>query len=188
MNVEENGECEIIYIPQKGDYNNLYQNLKDFYTIKNKFKLPEVYKPFGIFYDNPLKNKNKLDKMRSLIGIIKYDKDNEELKKIKFEDEEFKRYMKEQNYKIMSLPKCKGIICEYETSFKILNYFTFVSKIYIKNITQKFFTRLFNPEWKDSNIKNARRNYNKKCGILEVYEKYKMNIFIPTLNEKYFNV
>ena len=188
MNVEENGECEIIYISQKGDYNNLYQYLTDFYTIKNKFKLPDVYKPFGIFYDNPLKNKNKLDKMRSLIGIIKYDKDNEELKKIKFEDEEFKRYMKEQNYKIMSLPKCKGIICEYETSFKILNYFTFVSKIYIKNITQKFFTRLFNPEWKDSNIKNARRNYNKKCGILEVYDKYKMNIFIPTLNEKYFNV
>ena len=74
MNVEENGECELIYVSKKGDYNNLYQNLNEFYTIKKKFKLPDIYKPFGIFYDNPIKNKNKLEKMRSIIGIIKYEK------------------------------------------------------------------------------------------------------------------
>ena len=27
MNVEENDECELIYICKKGDYNNLYQHL-----------------------------------------------------------------------------------------------------------------------------------------------------------------
>ena len=188
MNVEENDECELIYISKKGDYNNLYQHLNEFYTIKKKFKLPDIYKPFGIFYDNPLKNKNKLEKMRSIIGIIKYNKDDEELKKIKFTDEEFKKYMKEQSYKIINLSKSKGIICEYESSLRIIHNFIFISKIYIKNITQKFFTRLYNPEWKDSNIKNARRNYNKKCGILEIYDKYKMTIFIPTVNDKYFNI
>ena len=188
MNVEDNEECEIIYINKKGDYNNLYQYLNEFNKIEKMFKLPDIYKPFGIFYDNPLKNKNKLDKMRSIIGIIKYEKDNEELKKIKFNDEKLKIYLKENNYKIYFLPKCKGIICEYESTFKILGNFIFISKIYIKNITQKFFTRLFNPEWKDSNIKNARRNYNKKCGILEIYDKYKMRIFIPTINDKYFNI
>ena len=188
MNVEENEECELIYISKKSDYNDLYPCLNDFYKIKKKFKLPDIYKPFGVFYDNPLKNKNKLDKMRSVIGIIKYDKDEEELKKIKFNDEEFKKYMKEQNYKIISLRKSKGIICQYDTSFRLLHNFRFISKIYIKNITQKFFTRLFNPEWKDSNVKVARKNYNKKCGILEIYEKYKMTIFIPTVNDKYFNI
>ena len=188
MNVEENSECELIYVSKKGDYNNLYQNLNEFYTIKKKFKLPDIYKPFGIFYDNPLKNKNKLEKMRSIIGIIKYNKDDEELKKIKFNDEEFIIYMKEQSYKIINLSKNKGIICEYESSLRIIHNFIFISKIYIKNITQKFFTRLYNPEWKDSNIKNARRNYNKKCGILEIYDKYKMTIFIPTVNDKYFNI
>ena len=188
MNVEENGECELIYVSKKGDYNNLYQNLNEFYTIKKKFKLPDIYKPFGIFYDNPIKNKNKLEKMRSIIGIIKYEKDDEELKKLKFNDEEFKKYMKEQNYKIINLSKSKGIICEYESSLRIIHNFIFISKIYIKNITQKFFTRLYNPEWKDSNIKSARRNYNKKCGILEIYDKYKMTIFIPTVNDKYFNI
>ena len=188
MNVEENGECELIYVSKKGDYNNLYQNLNEFYTIKKKFKLPDIYKPFGIFYDNPIKNKNKLEKMRSIIGIIKYEKDDEELKKLKFNEEEFKKYMKEQNYKIINLSKSKGIICEYESSLRIIHNFIFISKIYIKNITQKFFTRLYNPEWKDSNIKSARRNYNKKCGILEIYDKYKMTIFIPTVNDKYFNI
>ena len=188
MNVEENDECELIYISKKGDYNNLYQHLNEFYTIKKKFKLPDIYKPFGIFYDNPLKNKNKLEKMRSIIGIIKYNKDDEELKKIKFNEEEFIKYMKEQSYKIINLSKSKGIICEYESSLRIIHNFIFISKIYIKNITQKFFTRLYNPEWKDSNIKNARRNYNKKCGILEIYDKYKMTIFIPTVNDKYFNI
>ena len=188
MNIEENNNCELIFISKQSDYNNLYPYLNEFYKIKKKFKLPEIYKPFGIFYDNPQKNKNKLDKMRSILGIIKYNKDNDELKKLKFNDEEFKNYMKKQNYKNIFLSKCKGIICEYESSFRIIHNFSFISKIYIKNITQKFFTRLFNPEWKDSNIKNARRNYNKKCGILEIYEKYKMRIFIPTVNDKYFNI
>ena len=188
MNIETNDNCELIFISKQSDYNNLYQNLNEFYKIQKKFNLPELYKPFGIFYDNPQKNKNKLDKMRSILGIIKYDKDNDELKKLKFDKEKFKNYMKEQDYKIISLAKCKGIICEYESSFRIIHNFSFITKIYIKNITQKFFTRLFNPEWKDSNIKKARRNYNKKCGILEIYEKYKIKIFIPTVDDKYFNI
>ena len=188
MNVETNDNCELIFISKQSDYNNLYQYFNEFYKIKKKFNLPEIYKSFGIFYDNPQKNKNKLDKMRSILGIIKYDKDNDELKKLKFDDEKFKNYMKEQNYKIISLTKCKGIICEYDSTFRIIHNFSFITKIYIKNITQKFFTRLFNPEWKDSNIKKARRNYNKKCGILQIYEKYKIKIFIPTIDDKYFNI
>ena len=124
--------------------------------------------------------------MKSLIGIIRYDNDGEDNKK--FDEKDFINYMKDNNFKISTLEKCKGIICEYESIFKIVYNFIFISKIYIKNINQKFFTRLFNPEWKDVNIKNARRNYNKKCGILEIFDKYKMSIFIPTVNDKYFNI
>ena len=183
MNIEENDNCELIFISKQSDYDNLYPYFNEFYKIKKEFNLPETYKPFGIFYDNPHKNKNRLDKMRSIIGIIKYDKDN-----AIYNDEKLKNYMKEQKYKIINLSKCKGIICEYESSFRIIHNFSFFTKMYIKNVTQKFFTRLFNPEWKDSNVKNAKRNYNKKCGILQIYEKYKIKIFIPTVNDKYFNI
>ena len=55
-NFEEN---EIFYISKKGEYDNLYSELKTFHSIKNKFKLPITYKPFGIFYDNPDKSEQK---------------------------------------------------------------------------------------------------------------------------------
>ena len=73
MNVilEEFPESDLFYISKKGNYDDLYQYLKEFHIIQKKFKLPYIYKPFGIFYDNPAKNKNKLDKLKSIIGIIK---------------------------------------------------------------------------------------------------------------------
>jgi hypothetical protein len=195
MNVmlEEFPECEFFYISKKGDYNILYQYLKEFHIIQKKFKLPYTYKPFGIFYDNPSKNKNKLDKLKSVIGIIKERQDEKnhekkEVKELKFNDEEFKKYMKTKNYKSITLSKCKGIIGEYETIISLMNSFIFIAKIFIKNINQKFFTRIYNPEWKDSNIKNARRNYNKKCGVLEIFGNKNMILFIPTVDDKYFNL
>lgn len=190
INLEEMPESEIFYIAKKGNYDNLYANLSTFQAIQKKFKLPSIYKPFGVFYDNPYKNKNKLDKLKSIIGIIIYsDKDKEnEKEKEKFDDKEFKKYMKEQNFKSITIPKCKGIIGEYESLVSIKNSFIWIAKIYIGNINQKFFTRLYNPEWKDANIKNAKRNYNKKCGVLEIFDHKKMNIFIPTENDKIFNL
>ena len=165
MNVilEDFPESDLFYISKKCNYNDLYQNLKEFHNIQKKFRLPHTYKPFGIFYDNPAKNKNKLDKLRSIIGIIKK-RDDEKIenkkKEKEFNDEEFKKYMKTNNYKYITLSKCKCIIGEYDIVLSIMNWFIFIAKIYIKNINQKFFTRIYNPEWKDSNIKNARRNYN----------------------------
>jgi hypothetical protein len=188
INLEEMPESEIFYISKKGNYDNLYSNLSIFHTIQKKFNLPNIYKPFGVFYDNPYKNKNKLDKLKSIIGIIMYtDKENQKEKE-KFDDKEFKKYMKEQKFKSITLPKCKGIIGEYESFASIKNSFLWIAKIYIGNINQKFFTRLYNPEWKDANIKNAKRNYNKKCGILEIFDHKKMNIFIPIENDKIFNL
>ena len=80
MNVilEEFPESDLFYISKKGNYNYLYQYLKEFHIIQKKFKLPYTYRPFGIFYDNPAKNKNKLDKLRGIIGIIKK-KDDEKI-------------------------------------------------------------------------------------------------------------
>ena len=187
VNLEEIPESEIFYISKKSNYDNLYQNLNIFHNIQKKFKLPYTYKPFGIFYDNPAKNKNKLDKLKSLIGIIKYKNDQKENDKEKYNDEEFKKYMKSQNYKSITIPKCKGIFGEYESLISIMNSFVFLAKIYIKNINQKFFTRIYNPEWKDANIKNARRNYNKKCGVLEIFDHKKMIIFIPTEDDRIYN-
>ena len=188
VNLEEIPESEIFYISKKSNYDNLYQNLNIFHNIQKKFKLPYTYKPFGIFYDNPAKNKNKLDKLKSLIGIIKYKNDQKENDKEKYNDEEFKKYMKSQNYKSITIPKCKGIFGEYESLISIMNSFVFLAKIYIKNINQKFFTRIYNPEWKDANIKNARRNYNKKCGVLEIFDHKKMIIFIPTEDDRIYNL
>ena len=193
MNVilEDFPESDLFYISKKCNYNDLYQYLKEFHIIRKKFKLPCTYKPFGIFYDNPAKNKNKLDKLRSIIGIIKK-RDDEKIENKKKEkeinDEEFKNYMKTNNYKYITLSKCKCIIGEYDIVLSIMNWFIFIAKIYIKNINQKFFTRIYNPEWKDSNIKNARRNYNKKCGVLEIFDNDKIELFIPTENDKNFNL
>ena len=192
MNIylEEMPECELFYISKKTDYNTLYPYLNEFKNIQKKFKLPSTYKPFGIFYDNPIKNKNKLDKLKSVIGIVKINQDekNEEKKEIKFNDEEFKKYMKSQNYKTITLSKCKGVFGEYEAITGIIIVFIFISKIYIKNINQKFFTRLYNPQLKDAKIKNARRNFNIKCGVLEFFENNNIQLFIPIENDKYFNI
>ena len=189
MNIflEELPECQLFYISKKTNYNNLYENIQLFHTIQKKFKLPHTYKPFGIFYDNPEKNKNKLDKLKSVLGIIKIKNKDKEDKK-EFNDDEFKKYMKSQNYKNITLSKCKGVFGEYESILGIILIFVFIAKIYIKNINQKFFTRLYNPQWKDSNIKNARRNYNKKCGVLEIFENKNIQLFIPTGDDKYFNI
>jgi hypothetical protein len=188
INLEEMPESEIFYIAKKGNYENFYSNLSTFHTIQKKFNLPSIYKPFGVFYDNPYKNKNKLDKMKSIIGIIMHTDKEKEKEKEKFDDKEFKKYMKEQKFKSITIPKCKGIIGEYESLVSIKNSFIWIAKIYIGNINQKFFTRLYNPEWKDANIKNAKRNYNKKCGVLEIFDHKKMNIFIPIENDKIFNL
>ena len=192
MNVtlEEIPDCELFYISKKSDYNNLYSFLKEYYTIRKKFKLPNSFKPFGIFYDNPYKNKNKLDKMKSIIGIIK-NRDEEKIEEKEnknFNYEEFKKYMKSNDYKSIIISKSKGILGEYESILSIMLSFIFIAKIYIKNINQKFFTRIYNPEWKDVNIKNARRNYNKKCGVLEIFSSEKITLFIPTQNDKLFNL
>ena len=189
--LQEIEESEIFYISKKIDYNKLYEYLKEFHLIQKKFKLPYSYKPFGIFYDNPEKNKNKLDKLKSIIGILRF-KTEEKIERKNdqnsFNDEEFKKYMKSKNFKSILLPKCKGIIGEYESLVSVMNSFVFLAKIYIKNINQKFFTRIYNSQWKDSNIKRVRKNYNKKCGVLEIFEHKNTKIFIPIENEKIFNL
>ena len=192
MNVtlEEIPESEIFYISKKSDYNKLYPCLKEYYSIRKKFNLPNSFKPFGIFYDNPSKNKNKLDKMKSVVGIIT-NKDEEKMwgkYNKNFNYEEFKKYMKSNNYKSIIINKSKGILGEYESIASLMISFIFIARIYIKNINQKFFTRIYKPEWKDANIKNARRNYNKKCGILEIFSSGKITLFIPTQDDKLFNL
>ncbi len=189
VSLEEIPESELFYISKKSNYNDLYPYLKEYHIIRKKFKLSKSYKPFGIFYDNPSKNKNKLDKMKSIIGIIK-NKDEEKIdeKNKELNNDEFKKYMKSNNYKYITIPKSKGILGEYESIVSIMNSFIFIAKIFINNINQKFFTRIYNPEWKDANIKNARRNYNKKCGVLEIFTSGKITLFIPTQDDKLFNL
>ena len=118
--------------------------------------------------------------MRKKLKIKKKEKE--------FNNEEFKKYMKSNNYKSITLSKCKCIIGDYDLVISLMNCFILIAKIFIKNINQKFFTRLYNVEWKDSNIKNARRNYNKKWGVLEIFGNEKMELFIPIENDKNFNL
>ena len=53
-NFEKN---EIYYQYYKGDYNSLYSYQNKFSKIKKEYKLPDYYKPFGIFYEDPKKKK-----------------------------------------------------------------------------------------------------------------------------------
>ena len=63
INLEDFPESEIFYISKKGNYDNLYSNLSTFHSIQKKFNLPSIYKPFGVFYDNPNKNKKIITKL-----------------------------------------------------------------------------------------------------------------------------
>ena len=194
-NFEEN---EIFYISKKGEYDNLYSELKTFHLIKNKFKLPITYKPFGIFYDNPDKSEQKNN--RCIIGIIhNLKKETDEKNEIifsnrkkeddnNFNDNDFRIYMKENHYKNITIPKTKCIIGFYESFFSVMNSFNFISKIYIKWTNAKFFARLYNPRWKSSQIKLARRNYNKKEGVLEIYDNHIMKFFVSIENKNNFNL
>ena len=193
-NFEEN---EIFYISKKGQYDNLYSELKTFHLIKNKFKLPITYKPFGIFYDNPDKSEQKNN--RCIIGIIhNLKKETDEKNEIifpnkkeddnNFNDNDFRIYMKENHYKNITIPKTKCIIGFYESFFSVMNSFNFISKIYIKWTNAKFFARLYNPRWKSSQIKLARRNYNKKEGVLEIYDNHIMKFFVSIENKNNFNL
>ena len=193
-NFEEN---EIFYISKKGEYDNLYSELKTFHLIKNKFKLPITYKPFRIFYDNPDKTKQKNN--RCIIGIIhNLKKETDEKNEIifpnkkeddnNFNDNDFRIYMKENHYKNITIPKTKCIIGFYESFFSVMNSFNFISKIYIKWTNAKFFARLYNPRWKSSQIKLARRNYNKKEGVLEIYDNHIMKFFVSIENKNNFNL
>ena len=193
-NFEEN---EIFYISKKGEYDNLYSELKTVHLIKNKFKLPITYKPFGIFYDNPDKSEQKNN--RCIIGIIhNLKKETDEKNEIifpnkkeddnNFNDNDFRIYMKENHYKNITIPKTKCIIGFYESFFSVMNSFNFISKIYIKWTNAKFFARLYNPRWKSSQIKLARRNYNKKEGVLEIYDNHIMKFFVSIENKNNFNL
>ena len=194
-NFEEN---EIFYISKKGMYDELYSELKTYHTIKKKFKLPSTYKPFGIFYDNPDKSVPKNN--RCIIGIIhNLKKETDEKNEIifpkrekedenNFNDRDFKTYMRENNYKNITIPKTKCIIGFYESFFSVMNSINYIAKIYIKWTNAKFFARLYNPRWRSSQIKIARRNYNKKDGVLEIYDNHIMKFFISIENKNNFNL
>ena len=95
--------------------------------------------------------------------------------------------MKENKFKIDTISKTNCLHGLYDTMFSVMYSFVFIAKIYIKMINLKFFTRLYNPKWKDSHIKNARKNYKKKSGVLEIYDHKIIKFFIPLENEDGFS-
>lgn len=218
--IDDLPESEIFYISKKANYDTLYSYLKLFREIRSKFSLPSSYKPFGIFYDNPVKNKKNLSSLRSVIGIIhlskNYDEkeendhkdDNKEnINKTKnknnkkdkviekfnkddgdYNDDNFRKYLKELGYKNEIISQTRMVRGNYNSWFRVVGWFTKISKLYISMTNSKFFVRLYNPEWKDANVKTAKRNYNKKVGILEIFNNRAIDLFIPLENEKEFNL
>ena len=162
------------------NYESLYQKLSTFHSIKRKFKLPNCFKPFGIFYDNPYHTKENKD--RAVIGILLNLNEKDELYK-EYNDKDFREYMKDNKYKNSKVEKTKCLLCCYDSLFSVMNSFVFIAKIYIKMVNLKFFTRLYNPRWRESQIKVARKKYKKKCGVFEIYDHKKMKFFIPLENE-----
>ena len=53
--------------------------------------------------------------------------------------------MKSNNYKSITLSKYKCIIGDYDIIISLMNCCIFIAKIFINNINQNIFTRLYNP-------------------------------------------
>lgn len=180
FNLENLDKSEIFYESFQGNYESLYQKLSTFHSIKRKFKLPNCFKPFGIFYDNPCHTKENKD--RAVIGILLNLNEKDEFYK-EYNDKDFREYMKDNKYKNSKVEKTKCLLCCYDSLFSVMNSFVFIAKIYIKMVNLKFFTRLYNPRWRESQIRVARKKYKKKCGVFEIYDHKKMKFFIPLENE-----
>ena len=176
--LEDIEQAVMYYKSYTGDYELMYPKFKEFHIIRKKFKLNESYKPCGVFYDNP--EKDKKEKLRAVIGII--DTKCESLNN----NNDFSVYMKDNGYKKTVISKTQCVIGIYDCFFSVMKSFIFIAKIYIKMTNLKFFARMYNPNWKDNHIKVARKNYKKKVGILEVYDHKQMRFYIPLKNEEMF--
>lgn len=193
-NFEKN---EVFYQYYKGDYNSLYSYQNKFSKIKKEYKLPDYYKPFGIFYEDP-KKKNNLNN-KCLIGIIIYKniETNEKgesltkelnIKNDNFDDTSFKEYMQKNDYRRAFIQKTNCVIGVYQFLFKTLLSHISFSKIYISLTNMKFFSHLFHRELPDENLKKARANYKKEVGVLIIYGKNSNRYFIPIDKEKNFKL
>lgn len=183
MILEPLSKSEIFYKKFVGDYQTLYSKLSQFHSIKRKFRLPLCFKPFGIFYDNPEEQKD--GKCRCIFGIL-LDVENKQKDFKDFNDQEFRNYMKENEFSYGEIPKTECIYGIYDCFFSVMNSFIFIAKIYIKMTNLKFFTRMYNPKWKDGHMKKARKSYKKKCGVLEIYDHKVMRFYIPISSEDNF--
>ena len=189
ISLEDFEESELFYIAKKDDYINIFPYLKQFKEIKKTFHLNNYFKPFGIFYDNPEKIKNK-ENCRCVIGILINIKDKKNLLENKeknnlFDWKKFEEFMtKKNNAKNITIPSTKTIMGFYYSFFSVMNSFYFIQKIYINFTNAKFFARFFNPNWKNIQIKQARKNYNKKEGVLEIYDNYLMKFYVSYETER----
>jgi len=91
---------------------------------------------------------------------------------------------KKNNAKNITIPSTKTIMGFYYSFFSVMNSFYFIQKLYINFTNAKFFARFFNPNWKNNQIKQARKNYNKKEGVLEIYDNYLMKFYVSYETER----
>ena len=192
-NLERN---EIFYQYFKGDYTKLYSKLDDFKKIKKQFHLPEIYKPFGIFYENP-KHKNNSNN-KCLIGIIKYkNKETDEkgellikeiVKENNYDDSAFKEYMQKNDYRRTFIQKTNCIIGIYQFLLSTLVHLVSFNKIFITFTNMKFFSYLFHRDLPEEHFEKARSNYKKEVGVLIIYGKNSNRYFIPIDKEKNFKL
>jgi hypothetical protein len=187
--------CEIYFQEYTGDYSKLFPKLSEYNRIKRKFKLnPNDYSPFGIFYDDPCEVA-EVSKCRAVVGIIKHLEKNttdgkngkNEIKATAEDDRELKEYLKNEKFRIITLPDSQCLLGTYSSMFHIQNsFFIWVSKLIIEITNMKFFRRLFIPKWKENKVKVARLNYKKHCGVIEIFKECKIDFYIPVENEKDF--
>ncbi|MCQ2817733.1 MAG: hypothetical protein MJ252_10755, partial [archaeon] len=175
--LEDLNNLQIIYKFYEGNYEDLFKEFPTFHKIRKKFSLPEIYSPFGIFYDNPDEKHNKNNsKNRAIVGLIV---NKEEKEKIKFKDEDLINYLKDQGFKTGLIKETKCVAGSYYAFFSVKYSFNALTKLYIKLTNIKFFTRVYNPKWKETKMKTVRKNYRKKCGVLEIYEHKEIKMYLP---------
>lgn len=149
----------------EGSYDNLGKIFEEMKTIIKKFKKEKHYLLMGIYYDNPANKKTDPNKCRATIGIFR--------KKIggSFKiDEDLESYvLSECNLQKHMIPKVKALYGKWE----------YKNSLVMQRGISKFYTNLFANLQKPSYCKTYKIEKEKLTCAIELYEKKKINFYVP---------
>lgn len=204
IDVEKWENSIFIYKETTGEYDLIHNKIEEFYRMysiisksnkeisKSLYKNKYIY-PFGIFYDNPIKlekakNKSKLN-MRSAYGLIIRKDIGEKEDSYNVIESTCINYLMNEGYQKKIIKDIEFLKGNYFSYFNILFSYGFIRKLLVNSAISKFFTRLYNPKWKESRIRKARNSYKKNYGLIVIPLINQVEVLIPIENEQslYFN-